>query len=98
MALRELNDKRSVTMCLAGLADIALSQNKTATARTLAGEALDILKEIGDRWFTAFSLDGLAMAVAAEGQAELAARLFAAASAMRQAIGAALPAVRRPAA
>jgi DNA-binding CsgD family transcriptional regulator len=84
-------------MCLAGLADVALSRNETITARSLAREALDILKEVGDRWFAAFSLDGLAMALAMDGQAELAARFFAAASAMRQAIGAALPEVRRPA-
>jgi DNA-binding NarL/FixJ family response regulator len=93
--LQALDDKRSVTMCLAGLAEIALSRDDPVTARRLAEEALIILKEVGDRWFAAFSLDGLAAAIAAEGQAEQAVRFFAAATAMRDSIGAALPAARR---
>jgi predicted ATPase/DNA-binding CsgD family transcriptional regulator len=95
LALRQLDDKRSVTMCLAGLADIALSRDDPATACSLTQEALEILREVGDRWFAAFSLDGLAAAVAVEGQAERAAQFFGAAAAMRQTIGAALPAARQ---
>jgi DNA-binding NarL/FixJ family response regulator len=95
VVLRELGDKRSVTMCLAGLADVALSREDPATARTLAEEAVTLSSEVGDRWFAAFSLDGLANAMLVAGQAEQSARLFGAAMAMRAAIGAALPAARQ---
>jgi predicted ATPase/DNA-binding CsgD family transcriptional regulator len=93
--LRALHDLRSVTMCLAGLADVALGQQDPATAQALAGEAVAVAGEVGDRWFSAYSLDGLAAALAAQGAARPAAQLFGAAAAMRVALGAALPAPRR---
>ncbi|MEZ4707809.1 MAG: LuxR C-terminal-related transcriptional regulator [Caldilineaceae bacterium] len=93
--LRQLGDKRSVTMCLAGLADVALSRQETERARDYIDEALLLSYEVGDRWFAAYTVDGLAAAATMEGQVSDAARFFAAADAMRTAIGAATPAARQ---
>ncbi|MEZ4736315.1 MAG: LuxR C-terminal-related transcriptional regulator [Caldilineaceae bacterium] len=93
--LRQLGDKRSVTMCLAGLADVALSRQETARARAYIDEALHLSHEVGDRWFAAYTVDGLAATATIEGHIIDATRFFAAADAMRTAIGAATPAARQ---
>ena len=95
ITLRHLGDKRSVTMCLAGLADVALSRQETGRARDFIGEALQLANEVGDRWFAAYTLDGLAATATVDGQSIDATRFFAAAEAMRKAIGAATPAARQ---
>ncbi|MEZ4662704.1 MAG: LuxR C-terminal-related transcriptional regulator [Caldilineaceae bacterium] len=94
-ALRQLGDKRSVTMCLAGLADVELSHQAPARAREYIGEALQLSHQVGDRWFAAYTIDGLAAVATLEGETIHAARFFAAADAMRNAIGAATPAARQ---
>lgn len=93
--LRQLGDKRSVTMCLAGLADVALSRQETGRARDYIDEALHLAYEVGDRWFAAYTVDGLAATATMDGHIVDATRFFAAADAMRMAIGAATPAARQ---
>ncbi|MEZ4622293.1 MAG: LuxR C-terminal-related transcriptional regulator [Caldilineaceae bacterium] len=93
--LRQLGDKRSVTMCLAGLADVALSRQETGRARDYIDEALHLSHAVGDRWFAAYTVDGLAATATIEGHTLDATRFFAAADAMRAAIGAATPAARQ---
>lgn len=56
-----------------------------------------IFSEMGDKWYTAFSLDGLAAVAVAERSPEQAAQLFGAAEALRTAIGVPVPPVRRAA-
>lgn len=93
--LRQLGDKRSVTMCLAGLADVALSRQETERAHEYIDEALHLSHAVGDRWFAAYTVDGLAATATIEGHSVDAIRFFAAADAMRTAIGAATPVARQ---
>jgi len=75
----------------------SLSQSDYGAARTMYAESLAIMLELGDRWFIAAGLEGLAIAVAAQGSVEIehsqadtpwAARLWGTAEALRQTIGA----------
>ncbi len=56
-----------------------------------------MFRELGDRWFLAVSLDGLAGVISAEGQPDRATRLLGMAEALFEAIGAPLPPHCRPA-
>ncbi len=80
---------------LLGLVDIAEGQPGIAWSRLR--EALDIQRELGDKWRVASVLEGLAMCTFAMGDPERAARLVGAAEAVRGRIGAPVPACEIPA-
>lgn len=56
-----------------------------------------MFRELGDRWFLAVSLDGLAGVISAEGQPDRATRLLGTSEALFESIGAPLPPHCRPA-
>jgi len=64
-----------------------LSQGHHVAARAMYEEALKIMIELGDKWFIAASLEGLAIAVTTQGHVEWAARLWGCADAIRQNVG-----------
>jgi DNA-binding NarL/FixJ family response regulator len=72
---------------LDNLAACARAQGDDARATTLYKESLVYSNRQGDRWGEVESLSGLAGIAAAHGQSEMAARLFAAADALRVSIG-----------
>jgi len=88
---RELGDRRGVAASLNSLGLVAYRQGDNAVAWNVLGESLAINRELGDKWGIAESLQALAALAAGWGQKERAARLWAAAEALREAIGAPLP-------
>jgi tetratricopeptide (TPR) repeat protein len=89
---RELGDKWGIAAVLSNLGSVALGEGHTKAARLFLEESLMIRRELGDRWSLADSLQGFATLAFQEGQLERAARLWGAAEATRQAIGAPLAA------
>lgn len=92
---REVGDKRGITFSLANLGDIARCQGDYNRATTLYEESLVLCREIGDKRGVTFCLEGLAEVACTQADYERAARLFGAAEALREAIGAPLPGVKR---
>jgi tetratricopeptide (TPR) repeat protein len=89
LSLRELGDKGVLPTALIHLALITSEQDKHVTSRPLYEESLMIVREVGDRSGIAASLEGLAGVFAQEDDLQRAARLYGAASALRDATGAA---------
>jgi hypothetical protein len=81
-----LGDRFLIARLTAHLGAVALSQGEWDQARACYGEALRQCQESADKPAIAGCLSGLA-AVAAQSQAERAARLFGAAEALREAVG-----------
>src|ERR1700694_5975503 len=71
-------------------------QGDTTTARTLYEESVLLARKANDKLNIASALEGLASVVAAQGAYTWATRLWGAAEALRESIGAPLPAVERP--
>ena len=93
---RIAGDKRYVSIALNGLAKVMGALREPVRALALFRESLSLRKEMGARRGIAESLEGLAgMAGAAQGHHQRAARLFGAAAALRQTIGAPVPLVER---
>ncbi|HET8631472.1 MAG TPA: tetratricopeptide repeat protein [Thermomicrobiales bacterium] len=86
-----LGERRGVGRALQLLGDIALALGDLPAARTHYQESLALFRELGDRLFVAVCLEGLAGLAAAEGWPVRAGRLFGAAAALRDTIGAPLP-------
>jgi non-specific serine/threonine protein kinase len=76
-----------LSTALDNLAACARAQGDDGRATTLYKESLVFSHRQGDRWGEVESLSGLAGIAAAHGQGEMAARLFAAADALRVSIG-----------
>ena len=93
--VRELWDKRGIADALNNLGFVAERQGHYARAHSLLEESLAISRELADKLGTAHDLEGLARLASAEEQPDRAARLFGAAEALRNAIGAALPPAAR---
>jgi predicted ATPase len=89
---RGLGDRWGVAVNLRHLGELAVRQGDVEKARELLEESLAIRRELGDKWSMADSLEALAALVWAEGKPEWAALLWGAAEALREAIGAPLPA------
>jgi hypothetical protein len=70
---------------------LASYQGDHGTGRAFCAESLAIRRELGDRRGIAGCLEALAGVAGAQGQHERAARLFGAAAALRESIGAPLP-------
>ena len=74
-----------------GLADVDLNSGDHGAAQVLYEEALMLLKDVDDRWWIAWCLEGMAEVAVAQRRPERAARLFGAAESLRDAIGAPRP-------
>jgi predicted ATPase/class 3 adenylate cyclase len=88
---RQLGDREGIALSLGNLGSVALEQGDFAAAGALLREGLLLVRELGLQLAMAESLDGLARLAAAEGQLARAARLWGAAEALREALGAPQP-------
>jgi predicted ATPase/class 3 adenylate cyclase len=93
---RELGDKQNIAMALVNMGFIACSQDDYPSAKAYVAESLAIRQELGDKRGIAYALEGFAWLAAAQGHGARAARLFGAADALRDALGAPLPPADRP--
>jgi len=84
---RANGDEQAVARALAGRADLALALSKPDAALRLRHLALEVEERIGDLAAVTRSLEALAKLAGIEGQHPKAARLFGAASAMRDRFG-----------
>ncbi len=91
----EIKEGISWALNLLGLVELRLGNpsHAIATLRT----SLDLHLSLGDRWRQASLLEHLAEALLASGEAGRAAQLLALSAALRETIGAAVPAIERPA-
>jgi DNA-binding CsgD family transcriptional regulator len=74
---------------------VAVVQHDGATAQVLYQESLDLAREVGDKVLIASGLEGLAGVVATQGEPVWATRLWGAAAALRDTIGAPMPPIER---
>jgi hypothetical protein len=88
---RALGNREGAAAILMNLGGVTREQGDYAAARSLFKECLAIFRDLGQREGIIQGLGGLAVAVAAHGQPERAARLFGAAEGLREGIGAPLP-------
>jgi tetratricopeptide (TPR) repeat protein len=93
---RAVGDRRGVARMLANQALVALYQRDNARAAALCQESVALYWEVGDGWAIGKYLPILASAAFRLGQLDRAARLFGAATALRERHGASLPPVARP--
>jgi predicted ATPase/DNA-binding CsgD family transcriptional regulator len=94
--LKEIGDRRGIAWALYGQGWLALVQQAPMEARRLFEESLMLLQELGHKWFMSLCVEGLAGAIALQGNAAWAARLWGAAEAFRKEAGASLPSVAQP--
>ncbi len=92
---RDLGNRRGVAASLASLGNVARAQGDDDAAQALLREALAILRELEDRASITASLEELA-SLAGERQPARAARLWSAATRLREEIGSPLSPVERP--
>lgn len=94
---KERRQKHGMALSTTSLAKVIAAQGVTATARVLYEESVLLARNAADKLNIASALEGLASVVATQGVSTWAARLWGAAEALRESIGAPLPAVERPA-
>lgn len=92
---RTVRDDRGIAMALSNLAVLARRQGDVRRAAALYREVLDANRRMGDKVFLSFSLLGAALVTLDAGRPEQAVRLFAAAAALRESLGAHLSPVER---
>ncbi len=85
---QELGDKRGVALSLRALGIVARDRGDLTRAEALHREGLALAWDVGDKQTVADSLEGLARVAALAKNAPLAARLFGATIALREALGA----------
>jgi tetratricopeptide (TPR) repeat protein len=88
--------RQSMIWGIHGLGLVAFFEQDYGTARSHFEEGLMLCRQLGNRTFAAFYLEGLTMTMAAQGQPAWAAQLWGAAHCLRQTINAAVPAFVRP--
>ncbi len=93
-SFKEIGDMTSICWSLALLGRVASTQGNNAAAREFYEQSLQLALEQGFKWETLSGLEGLA-SVVAQGEPTWAARLWAAAAALRDSLGAPLPPVYR---
>jgi predicted ATPase/Flp pilus assembly protein TadD len=93
---REIGNRHGEAVALHRLGLTAIARLQYAEARALLAESLALAREIDARPCVIGCLEGLAALARKEGEAERAARLFAAAEALREVIGSPLPPNDRP--
>ncbi len=92
---REIGMRWSTAQSLSVLARAATREGDYTAAHVLYEESLEIARKVGNKWLIASCLEGLAAVVVAQGEPLWAARLWGAAEALRDVIGAPLPPVYR---
>jgi len=92
---REVGHRWVTSQSLAIFATVAVVQHDRATAQVLYQESLDLAREVGDKVLIASGLEGLAGVVAKQGEPVWATRLWGAAAALRDTIGAPMPPIER---
>jgi tetratricopeptide (TPR) repeat protein len=92
---REAGDTQSIAIYLGNLGEVARDQGDHVAAATYYREGLALWAALRDRWNTTTTLDGVAVLALDRGQPERAARLFGAAAALRESVGAPLAANER---
>jgi len=92
---RDLGDRQRMAQVLVGLAKVEAYQGDLSTAHILYEESLSIAR-VGYKLDIASGLEGLANVVAAQGELAWATRLWGAAEALRDTMGAPLPPLERP--
>jgi predicted ATPase/DNA-binding CsgD family transcriptional regulator len=93
--LREVGDRLSLAEALFLLGRVEAGQGDGAAAQSHFQESLTVASALGNQWAIASAVEGLAGMVAAQGELAWAARLWGAAEALRQTIGAPMPPVER---
>jgi non-specific serine/threonine protein kinase len=88
---REVGDRRGIARLLGNQSFVAVQRSDYERATTLCRESIALYHESGDAWAVARYLPVLAAASFGQGQPQLAARLFGAAAALRDRLGATLP-------
>jgi predicted ATPase/DNA-binding SARP family transcriptional activator/Tfp pilus assembly protein PilF len=88
---RELGDRRGIALSLNNLGHVVFEQGDNSIAKTLLEESLAIQRELGDKRGVAISVDCFASLAASDGLPAKAARLWGAAEALREEIGALMP-------
>ena len=94
---KERRQKHGMALSTTSLAKVIAAQGDTTTARVLYEESVLLAMKADDKLNIASALEGLAIIVATQGAYTWAARLWGSAEALRESIGAPLPAVERPA-
>jgi len=92
---RELGDRRMIAGVLYNLGDLSLEAGNLAEAKGFLSESLMLRSQIGETGAVAESLEGFARIAVRTRQADRAARLFGAASRMRETVGAPLAPVNQ---
>jgi DNA-binding CsgD family transcriptional regulator len=93
---REAGYREGIAWSLNELGIVAYRQGDLGRADASLEESLRVHHDLGDRWRIASVLEGLAGTACARGEFELAARIFGAAEALREAIGTPVPLCERP--
>ena len=92
---REIGHRWFLSQALTILAKVAETEHNQVLALTLYQESLDVAREIGDKVLIALGLEALAGVIAAQVEPVWATRLWGAASALRETIGAPMPPIER---
>ena len=92
---REIGHRSFMSQALTVLAKVAETEQDQVLARTLYQESLDVVREMGDKVLIALGLEGVAGVVGAQGEPVWATRLWAAASVLRETIGAPMLPIER---
>ncbi|MBC8162155.1 MAG: tetratricopeptide repeat protein [Roseiflexaceae bacterium] len=93
---RELGEPWTLVVALGELSNTALRQGDYDRAVLHCRESLKLCASLDDTWSTSRCLEDMAIALCRQGDATGAARLFSAAEALRETIGAAVPEFHRP--
>ncbi len=94
---RELGDSRKVMVALCNLADFAERHGDEDEATALLEEGIAQCRELGDKSTLAYAVELTAWVIARRSYPERATQLLGTAEALREAVGAALACVERPA-
>jgi DNA-binding NarL/FixJ family response regulator len=86
-----MGDRRGTARALYASGTIASRQRNYALACSRLAESLALFRELGEKWFVAACLEGLAEVYTTQKQTKWAALLLGAAAALREAINAPLP-------
>jgi len=92
---REVGHRWIMSQAFTILAKVAETEHDQLMTRTLYQESLDLAREVGDKVLIALGLEGLAGVVGTQGEPVWATRLWGAAAALRDTIGAPMPPIER---